>query len=267
MKKIAALVPLVTALYAAEAKADEFAPDTDNSATVSLSAGYQDNDLSSNGYDFTDGLQARVEGSSAVAFCNDAQLVLNSFFEVNSLRYSDGNGDNLVLDAEFSQFYEWAPRWGSFGLNIGAGLDFDCMHETGSYDNVPLASTICSAGPALDFAIDSEYAYFGLGYSIGFGLMGNNVQGHNDLIKHKLKAHLGFHLGPLDIAGYGSSEYNIAHEGTINRSSLFITAGALGRLWLDDSFAVQAGYEHGWRYLDVDNTNGDAFSIGAAVRF
>lgn len=266
MRKIFALAGLTAALCGAEVEAEEFAPGTDNSATISMSAGYQDNDLN-NGYDFTEGMLARLEGVSAVTFYNDAQLVFKSFFEAGSLRYSDGGGDITAIDAEFSQFYEWAPRWSSFGLNLGAGMDFDCLYETGSYDGVPLASTICSAGPAIDFAIDSEYASFWAGYSIGFGIIGNNVQGHHDLIKHKLKTGIGFHIWPLDIAGHGSFEYNTAAQGKIDRSNLFITAGAFGRLWLDESFALQAGYEHDWTFFDVDNIEGDSFVIGLAARF
>lgn len=264
---LAAAIAASAALSAADARADNFVPDTDNTITMSLEAGYQLNTLVRPGTDFTEGLQVRGEGSSAVAFYPGAQLVTRGFLEIDDLIYSDGNGENRIVDAGVSELWEWAHRAENYALNIGGGIDFDCRHETGNYEQFPITKTICGAGPMFDMAVDSEYVNFGLSYAFIAGTMGNNIQGYNDLMKHKLRMNLGLHLGPVDIEGYVQGEYNGAMEGAINRENLFLYGGANAKVWLQENVALQLGYEYIWTYGDHDNVDSNTGRLGFVARF
>ena len=258
---------LAAASLSADAKADDFVSDTDNAVTVSFEAGYQDNNLARPGTDFTEGLQARGEGSSAVTFHPGAQLVTRGFLELDSLNYSDGNGENLVIDAGISELFEWAHRAENYALNLGGGVDLDCRHETGNYLDVPITKTTCAVGPMIDFMVDSEYVNFGLSYALGFGAIGNNIQGYNDLMKHKLGLNLGSHIGPVDVEAYVLGEYNAAMEGAINRENLFLYGGANTKLWLQENVALQLGYEYLWTYGEQDKVDSNTGRLGFVARF
>lgn len=259
---------LAAASLSSNAKAEEFVPSTDNAVTISLSAGYQDNNLEDySSIDFSEGSRVRGQGESSVIFTHGALLVTRGMLEIDNVNYSDGNGENLVVDAGLSVLWEWAHRAETYALNLGGGFDFDCRYETGNYLEVPIKKTICGAGPMVDFAIDSEYANFGLSYSFVPGIMGNNIQGYNDLMKHKLRMNLGFHLGPVDVEGYAQGEYNGAMDGTINRENLFLYAGANAKVWFNDNIALQTGYEYLWTYGDQDGLDSNTYSLGFVGRF
>lgn len=263
-----AAICAAASISASEANADNFVPDTDNAVTVSVSAGYQDNNLEDySSMDFSDGLQLEGQGESAVTFTPGAQLVTRGFLELDFLRYSGGLGSNFIADAGISELWEWSHRAETYALNLGGGVDFDCRYETGNYLEFPITKLICGAGPMFDLAVDSEYVNFGLAYSFIAGTMGNNVQGYNELMKHKLKLNLGFHLGPVDVEGYVQGEYNGAMEGAINRENLFLYTGANAKFWVHENIALQAGYEYLWQYGDQDGLDSNTGKLGIVWRF
>lgn len=263
-----AAICAAASLSAADAKAENFVPDTDNSVTISLSSGYQDNNFADySSMDFSDGVQVRGQGESAVTFYPGAQLVTRGFLEMDDTKYSDGNGSNFVLDADLSELWEWAHRAETYSLNLGGGINFDCRYEIGNYLEIPIEKTTCGAGPMIDLAVDSEYINFDLSYSFVGGITGNNIQGYWDLKKHKLRLGLGFHLGSVDVEGYVLGEYNGAMEGTINRENLFLYGGTNARLWVDEHAAVQLGYEYLWQYGDQEGLDSNTYSLGFVGRF
>ena len=263
-----AAICAAASLSAADARADNFVPDTDNAITVSFSAGYMDNNLADySSMDFSEGLQLKGQGESAVTFYPGAQLVTRGFLELDALNYSDGNGTNFIVDAGISELWEWAHRAETYSLNLGGGLDLDCRHETGNYLGVPIEKTTCGAGLMFDLSVDSEYVNFGLSYSFIAGTIGNNIQGYNDLMKHKLRLNLGFHLGSVDVEGYVLGEYNGAIEGMINRENLFLYGGANAKVWVHDNIALQAGYEYLWQYGDQDGLESNTAQLGIVWRF
>ncbi|MFA5887140.1 MAG: hypothetical protein WC852_00305 [Candidatus Nanoarchaeia archaeon] len=263
-----AAILAAASVSASNAKAEDFVPETDDTVTIALTAGYQDNNLEDySSLDFSEGWQLRGQGESAVTFYPGAQLVTRGLLEIDNVNYSDGNGENLVVDTDISELWEWAHRAETYALNLGAGVNFDCRYETGNYLEVPITKTICGAGPMIDFTIDSEYVNFGLNYALDFGTMGNNVQGFNDLMKHKLRLNLGFHLGPVDVEGYVQGEYNTAMEGAINRENLFLYGGTNAKIWVHENVALQAGYEYIWFYGDQDGVDSNTYSLGLVGRF
>ncbi|MDI6737832.1 MAG: hypothetical protein QME12_04940 [Nanoarchaeota archaeon] len=263
-----AAICAAASLSAADARADDFVPATDNAITIGLSAGYQDNNLADYAsMDFSEGHQIRGQGESAVTFYPGVQLVTRGLLEINNVNYSDGNGKSLVVDAGLSVLWEWAHRAETYAFNIGGGLDFDCRHEAGNYLEVPIEKTTCGAGPMFDLSVDSEYANFGLSYSFVPGITGNNIQGYFDLLKHKLRLGLGFHLGPVDVDGYVQGEYNGAMDGTINRENLFLYGGTNAKVWLNEHAALQLGYEYIWLYGDQDGIDSNTYSLGFVGRF
>lgn len=263
-----AAICAAASLSAAYAKAEDFVPATDNTITMGLSAGYQDNNFEDySSLDFSEGSQIRGQGESSVIFTPGALLATRGFLEIDNVGYSDGNGENLVVDAGVSALWEWAHRAETYALNLGGGLDFDCRYETGNYLEVPINKTTCGAGPMFDLSIDSEYVNFDLSYSFIPGIIGNNIQGYFGLMKHKLGLGLGFHLGPVDIEGYVHGEYNGAMDGAINRENLFLYGGANAKIWLDEHAALQLGYEYLWQYGDQDGIHSNTYSLGFVARF
>jgi hypothetical protein len=263
-----AAICAAASLSAADVKADDFIPATDNTITIGLSAGYQDNNFEDySSLDFSEGRQIRGQGESSVIFTPGALLATRGLLEIDNVNYTDGNGENLVVDAGLSMLFEWAYRAETHSFNLGGGVDFDCRHETGNYLEVPITKTTCGAGPMFDLSVDSEYANFGLSYALDFGTMGNNIQGYNDLMKHKLRLNLGFHLGPVDVEGYVQGEYNGAMEGILNRENLFLYGGTNAKLWLNEHLALKAGYEYIWLYGDQDGLDSNTYSLGFVGRF